>query len=55
MELFPNYSFITLSKTAGTTGGPNNLAFWDNIKLESNNPIDIGQYEILMTVTQDTA
>jgi len=37
------------------TLGANGLPYWDEITLVSNDPIDIGQYEILMTISQESA
>ena len=54
VTLSPAYSFLSLTKT-GATGGPNNQPYWDRITLQSNDPIDIGQYEVLMTVSQNAA
>ena len=53
VTLSPDYSFLTMEKTGST--GPNGHPYWDKLTLASNDPIDIGQYEVLMTISQESA
>ena len=54
VTLSPTYSFLTIAQT-GATSATNNLLYYDQLTLASSNPLDIGQYSVLMTVSQESS
>lgn len=53
VTLSPDYTFLALAQSGAR--GPSNQLYWDQLTLSSNDPIDIGQYNVLMTISQESA